>query len=377
MNARDFQPKGLCSSLTSKIRKELVTESDERLLRMALSADPAQESLDALMETWDIEAEGGKKALLLSYFMKMHPELTFPSHTGPRLTGLLNYYRFQNIRLIAQFKKICVELKMRGIDFIVLKGGAMKSLRPAFPRVMNDIDILVRASDFNKVGALCRRLGYVCRRDRHAMSIHFRDSAEGMMDIHRYLDLKVGDGSVLNDDFFRRAVPAKVFGVDTLIPSREDMLFIALANLSKNLMYRTSADGLLFIWFDARFLTGTAPGFDYEIVLRDAEQSKSRANLLFAVCLLNSVVPDLLPEEIFEKDVPETEMEDFCALTAYARYILCPLQRKSHELGVRKVMRHPALIADFFKVRPLYTFLKMFRGRPAFAKKILARHETD
>ena len=65
------------------------------------------------------------------------------------------------------------------------------------------------------------------------MSIHFRDSAEGMMDIHRYLDLKVGDGSVLNDDFFRRAVPAKVFGVDTLIPSREDMLFIALANLSK------------------------------------------------------------------------------------------------------------------------------------------------
>ena len=53
--------------------------------------------------------------------MKMHPELTFPSHTGPRLTGLLNYYRFQNIRLIAQFKKICVELKMRGIDFIVLK----------------------------------------------------------------------------------------------------------------------------------------------------------------------------------------------------------------------------------------------------------------
>ena len=61
MNARDFQPKGLCSSLTSKIRKELVTESDERLLRMALSADPAQESLDALMETWDIEAEGGKR----------------------------------------------------------------------------------------------------------------------------------------------------------------------------------------------------------------------------------------------------------------------------------------------------------------------------
>ena len=32
-------------------------------------------------------------------------------------------------------------------------------------------------------------------------------------------------------------------------------------------MYRTSADGLFFIWFDARFLTGTAPGFDYEIVL--------------------------------------------------------------------------------------------------------------
>ena len=27
-------------------------------------------------------------------------------------------------------------------------------------------------------------------------------------------------------------------------------------------------------------------------------------------------------------------------------------------------MRHPALIADFFKVRPLYTFLKMSRGRP-------------
>lgn len=364
------------SALLARIRDESFPEKDERLLRTALSSVPSQSELDGLLQCWDIEAEGGKKALLLSYFMKMHPELTFPSYVSPRLAGLLNYYHFQNIRLIAQFQKICDALNRSGIDFIVLKGGAMKCLRPGFSRIMNDIDVLVREADFGKAEKICRKLGYDCRRDRHALSLHARsNNREAVMDIHRFIDLKIGNGKVLNRDFFERARQIRTFGVDGRIPSREDMLFITLVNLVKNLMDRTSSDGLLFAFFDVQFLTG-APGFDWGIVLRNAEKTGCRASLLFIARLLGRIVPGLLPEALFEKGVTDKEMDTFCTLMTYRRFLLCPLQSRSHTLGIRTIFARPALLPDFLKVRPRYTALKLFRTRPAVAKIILAQHGT-
>ena len=75
----------MTEDIFDKVKQELLPPDDERMLKIALSASPAQEELDDFLSTWDIEKAGSHRALMLSYCMKAHPELEFPAYTGPRL----------------------------------------------------------------------------------------------------------------------------------------------------------------------------------------------------------------------------------------------------------------------------------------------------
>ena len=70
---------------------------------------------------------------------------------------------------------------------MILKGGAMKCIHNEFPRVMGDIDILVKEKDYEKAGHIAEEIGYRCEWDIHSVDIHPKDSEEGIMDIHRYI----------------------------------------------------------------------------------------------------------------------------------------------------------------------------------------------
>ena len=84
--------------LIEGFKSELMSDKDKNLINMIFSSNPTQEKLDTFLEKWDIEAVGSAKALMLAYFMKMHPELNFSEYVGPRLNGLLRFYKFQNMK---------------------------------------------------------------------------------------------------------------------------------------------------------------------------------------------------------------------------------------------------------------------------------------
>ena len=107
---KNNQPQDVVGALVERFYQEIVTLNNQKLLDLAFNENLQQSDLDAFMENWDIEENTGNKAIMVAYLMKERPDLKFPESVKPRLAGLLNYYRFQNLQLIAHFTKICRDM---------------------------------------------------------------------------------------------------------------------------------------------------------------------------------------------------------------------------------------------------------------------------
>jgi hypothetical protein len=168
-------------------------------LDLIFAENPTQKDLNELLKVWDIEVKGGHQALILSYLMKTHSNLDFSDYTRPRLEGLLNFYKFSNLKTISQFAKLGKTLNARGIPLILLKGGAMRFLRPDLPRVMGDIDFLVPQDKFTETIKIAETFGFERIWDDKHQAPHSFDminkETKVAVDIHRYLNLGlISDG---------------------------------------------------------------------------------------------------------------------------------------------------------------------------------------
>ena len=194
---------------------------------------------------------------------------------------------------------------------MILKGGAMKFLRPELPRIMGDIDILVPDNVFMKSAKIACSLGYVFYDIySHSIDIHKPDSDSGVLDIHRFIFIGTGHERKLLKNLFKRSREENVFGVKTLIPSNEDMMFISLVNLARNLREKTSQAGLIYTIFDCKFLQESKPDFDWEIVKENARLTKTEVQMNFAIKFLMRISKNIFPEALqsdvlFEKETIE------------------------------------------------------------------------
>ncbi len=369
--------------LLESFKDELLTKEDELLLNLIFSTNPTQEEVDKFLKDWDIEVVGGHKALFLSYFMKEHPNLRFSEYVSPRLKGLMQYYRFHNMKLISAFIKICSEYKKNGInDILILKGGVMKYLRPELSRVMGDIDILVREKDFIKAGKIAEQMGYSADWQLHSIDLHPKGTEEGLLDIHKYIEMKNDnvkfEKSIIND-LFKRATKCNVFGLnDILVPSKEDIVFISLVNMVKNLSRKTSSNGILYNLFDCKYLIDLDNNFDWNIVLDNAKKTKTESQLYLAIEFLNNIIPNLLPVKILENKIFEKKFNDYCLLLFYKRFYLWEMKEHSHALKVQDVIKNPRLFKEYMSFKPKYFILKrsIIRKNPYFVKKILKKENV-
>ena len=365
----------LVQKISADFYKDILTDKDKTLLNLVFADNPTQEDLEKCLENYDIEVVGAHKALLLSYFMKMHPELKFPEYIAPRLKGLIQFYRFQNMNLIAHYKKICNELKKNNIEFLIFKGGCMKYLRPEFSRIMGDIDILVHKKDFQKCGEVAEKMGYDLYWDIHSIDLHPKGSEEGIMDIHKYIILQSDKEKAFIPDLFKRASKQNVFGVETLVPCNEDLVFIALLNMVRNLRNNTSIDGIPYILFDCRFLIDAKPDFDWNIVMQNIKKTKTENHIYFAVKFLNNIVPGLLPEQIQKDKRFEKEFEKYCILLIYQRFFLWEMKQKSHTMKIKDLFSSLKFFSEYLKLKPKYFILKLdiIKKNPYIAGFILKK----
>lgn len=283
--------------VVQKFYSHYVSERDRTLLDLVFTPSPTQSRLDKALETCDIEAMGSSKSLMLSYLMREHPELKFSSYTKPRLQGLVNFYRFANIKTLSHFSKIGKAFNAAHIPMVIFKGAAMKVLRPDLSRPMGDVDILIPAEHMTRAVKICITMGYhdAMTGSHNAVDIHAANN-ESAVDIHSAILEGGKSNDVFHRGLFSRARQVSAFGVNMLLPLHEDLFFIVLANLTKNLRGKTSTHGLFYALLDAKFLLADKADFNWDIVKESIKLTGTEQPVRLGVDFINSLAPGLIPD---------------------------------------------------------------------------------
>lgn len=350
----------MVNKVLTVLTQEVLTAEERQLLSFALAPSVSQESLDAFLAGWDIEESPFPSILLLSYLMKTHPDLSFPESVMPRLKGVLTYCRFQNLKLFAHFSQVAAKLDSLQIPAVILKGGAMKVYRPDFPRWMGDIDILVHEQDFHPAAAAMEAMGYRPLKCAHSWDFSLGETEEGAIDLHRYFQMNTGKESSLNEGLFARAREVNVASGKCLLPCREDMVFISLVNLYKNLSGKTSSGSVLNAFIDLNYLLDSPDGFRWDIVWDNASKTGSEIQVRLSAAFVSTLLPQAFPQEFLGDWMDRDEAERPCLELLYQREIISPLRA---EIGVTN------LIKAFRTVRPILPYIGR-RIRLFFLKRV-------
>ncbi len=340
---------------------------DQCLLDFRFAAAPTQAMLDACLEHCDIEVMGAHKSLLLAYVRREHPELVFSEYAGPRIDGLIRFFHFANTKTLAHFSRIGKALVAAGIPILLFKGAAMRVLRPELPRPMGDADILIPAERIGEATRIGEELGYLHCREESKHAVDFHTEKESAVDVHHSIFDPDRDYAAFHEGLFARATPVRAFGVDVLLPCREDLCFLVMANLTKNLREHTSLHSVFFSLVDCAWLQRGAP-LDWDIVRADADASGHEVETCLAAAFMNAVVPGLFPRP--EVLFPEPGgIEDFCNQVIFDEDYFLPRQRHCQAIRVVELKNRPwhhgSRILKFL-------LLKRLRGIPAFVRWYLA-----
>ena len=348
-------------ALIENFYNQILSNEEKELLKLTFEESPTQPELDKLLKGWDIEKKDASKSLMLAYFIKRHPHLKFTSYEEPRLKGLLNFFRFRNLKTIAHYTKIGKALNKQGIEPLILKGGAMKYLRQELPRVMNDIDIVIPEKDFVRCADIISNLGYKYEKiDIHSIDFH-DENGEGTVVLQKFVYMGTGYEKNFIEGLFKRARYETVFGVKSLVPSSEDMMFIALVNLAKNLRDKTSQAGILYTVYDCKFFLETTPNFNWNIVKENARKTKTEVQMNFAIKFINKLSSNILPED----NLPfEKETNEYSQKVMYNRFFLEKIRTKCRAMKLKEVIKNPKQWGEYLVLKPKYIILKSFRNHP-------------
>jgi hypothetical protein len=356
------------SSLERIVRgllSEYVSERDRTLIDCVFASAPTQEDLDACLRVCDIEAMGAHLSLMLSYLMHDHPELRFSEYVAPRLQGLIRFYRFANVETLSRFSSIGKALNAADIPLLIFKGAAMKALRPDLARPMGDVDILVRPEHMAATVRICEKHGLRDARtgSAHAVDMHTADG-KSAVDVHSAVVESEKDTRSFHRNLFTRARPVTAFGVKLLLPAHEDLFFLVLANLTKNLRGKTSIHGLFYALFDCRFLPADKPVFDWSLVRDDAREAGVEFDVRLAVEFVNMLAPGIVPDA--ERHFPLTaQLEDHCNRLIFDDEYLRERREACRAIRVVDLKNYPAHYGAMI-VKLL--LLKKLRSFPAFVR---------
>ena len=279
------------------------------------------------------------------------------------------------MELIGHFSKIVKRLNGLGIEPMIVKGGAMRYLRPDLPRVMGDIDIVLPVRNpWKAVKKLVREMGYAFSDDTHSIDIHPMGNPEkGILDIHQFFSFMPQADTDFISKLFQRATRKKIFSTDAYLPAVEDMVFICLNNLTHNIRGTTSVQGIPIALFDLVYLIGLKKDFDWNIVIQDIIQTRTEAHSYIAILFVHQILPDIFPTNLINHKILKRKLADlinrdkFYVLWVHDVKYACKKLRLLKCLGnwsdlkhyikiegqhffTKRIVKHPLLVRLFLKI---------------------------
>ena len=362
----------LADNILRYFMRKYFSDADKTLLEISLKKNTTQEEFDEVLADIDV-AEGGYRLFLLAYIMKNNPQLNYSDYLLEKVYGTLRFYRFDYLDKMAHFKKVCQKFQEAGIKIMVIKGGAMKIYRPDFPRLSDDIDVLIPEKDFDKAKNIAKELGYNYLDCEYSIDLHIGDDfSTGIVDIHNRLDLTKENNGIY-EDMFARATKTNVFNVDNIyLPCPEDLIFISFFNLSTHfLQCDAPLPTALYSVLDFQYFLNTKPDFNWDIIKQNAVKTNTEAQFHFAMVYINKFFQNKIPF-IFED-----EFKEKAGYIIYNKWFLDKTRNKSQSYKLKRIIKTFLLkIKEYICFKIQYFLCKIPFIKENFAvKKLILQNQ--
>jgi hypothetical protein len=259
---------------------------------------------------------------------------TVPPAVMERLAGV--YYRQAalNGQFYAELRKILVACARAGIPVLVLKGAAIAegvygniALRP-----MKDLDLLVRKTALDAADRLFRELGYVpdesdgsaawYRAHHHHLAPYATRDGWAAVDLHHHIVLPTAPVCIPIEDLWRRARPASIASVPTLVFAPGDLLLHLCLDVSCMDRFVGKLRALCDL---AATIERHGAEVDWIALLKAARDYKAERFVYYPLWLARRLVGAEIPSEVLrdlESSIRRPSLEDLCLRCVTPRAVL-------------------------------------------------------
>lgn len=248
-----------------------LTQSDRRLLQLLILPQPKQEQLEQFLAAWDIEEEGANRGLLLACYRAEQPQLVFSDYVAPRLEGLLRFFRFRNMPLLAELHQVVRGFANQNIRYAVIRDGAMKMMYPEMVRDMSSVLILVPSQSMPEARAILTACG--------SEHIVLSDSFWGKRALRPVIQ-----------ECIEEAVTCSFLGVRVRVARAEDLVWLNLLQVGFSVLHNLTHQ-LPATLIDIRRLMRAGKGFDVDKLVLRIRQSGTGAMVGLVYALFAAYLP--------------------------------------------------------------------------------------
>ncbi len=276
-----------------------LSPKEEYLLRLYVSKNVTKEAVYRLLYNFDYNIEKEKLTFnfLLAHLFQNNPHIEIPKDIEPRLKGVLRLFQYKNVLLLAGLKQLVFKLNANDIPVLLIKGSAMRILEADKSRMMSDVDCAIDIDNFDKAIEISKSLGFKIRAAyRHATEVG-RPPMQNI-DIHR--KFFKGDTISIETDrkIFKRAKQYDFYGSKIFIPGAEDMIFLLLTNGYENIIYFQPFYKNVSWLLDVIYIINTNKDIDWNIVISDAKETETLAQVKLMFELINYFAPNTITDNI-------------------------------------------------------------------------------
>ena len=171
--------------------------------------------------------------------------------------------------------------------------------------------------------------------------MHSKDFCEpvnntGVLDVHRYLDFGKPCGAAFTEHLFARATKVRAFGIETYLPPHEDLAFIVIANLSKNLRNSTSVPSIVNAAFDVDWLMKDKADFLWEKVYADVRLTGMEYEFAAGTAFIEANTHGILSPEALNYSQFGHELAEYSNELWFKLYHRDPVRNRCKELRITR-----------------------------------------
>jgi len=353
------------------IQKHL-SENEKTVFEFMLSKNPDLESAKKLFENFDISSASDNKILLFSNFVKTHPKLGLDKFLPAKTSELKEFYMRRRLELFVHLDKVAGEFNAQGVRPMLVKGALMSFLNPDLLRTMGDVDIIVPADKFDYSKEIAQKLNYEYAKEPHSFDFHEKGSEKGVVDVHKYIYMDTKCEMNLNQSLWQRAKEITFLDREFCIPCDEDIIFISLVNLARNLRNNTSFSNILYSFFDCKHILENASDFNWDTVLENAAVTKTLPQLYFSLYFIRNLMPEIFPEKLFDiKEKERKQLKEYCLKVYFNRIFIDGMRQQNKSINWTDAVTGKVELKDYLKLKSKYFLMKRVVNYPSVIEKII------